>query len=194
MAVNLSKDLIGYLKNTLPSLPIVSINALSKTAIKKSYVPKKVLVPIGYQWVNVWWITKGVLRLYYIDKNGNEFNKAFFSEGELVFPVASLAQDKPSIFVIETIEPVEVLEWKFKVFKNVFERELLWEKFCLPFAQKLADVKFIREWEFLTLDARSRYERLKEQHPEIVNRLPDNMLASYIGITPVSLSRLKRNL
>ena len=78
----------------------------------------------------------------------------------------------------------------------LFQKQLMtiqrWEAFALPFAETLADQKINREYEFLMFDAEARYLSLLQQDPQLVRRVPDYHLASYLGMTNVTLSRVKR--
>ena len=80
----------------------------------------------------------------------------------------------------------------FAPFQKHLMTLLCWEAFALPFAETLADQKFNREYEFLMLDAEARYLSLLQQDPQLVSRVPDYHLASYLGMTNVTLSRVKR--
>ncbi|MCP3922896.1 MAG: Crp/Fnr family transcriptional regulator [Desulfobacterales bacterium] len=157
----------------------------------KNYSRKELLVLAGERWKNVYFINNGSIRLFYTDIEGREFNKGFFSEGDLVWPVAPSARKKESLFSIAALEDTIVSQCKFCDFYSLLMKLNLWEKFALPYAEKFSEDKFQREYEFLMLSATERYKKFCKDHPKLKDRIPDYQLATYLGITNVSLSRIK---
>lgn len=161
--------------------------------MKREYQAKKHLINIGEKWDKIWFVGKGIIRLFYIDEDGREFNKGFFSENDFLWPVAPSIRGKNSIFVIAAMEDIIVYSCEFSLFFKTLETLGIWEKFALYDAEKLVEEKFLREYEFLTLSAKERYENFLKKHYELSQRIPDYHIASYLGITNVSLSRLRKN-
>lgn len=172
----------------------VSEAALSPvTALFKPLnLDKKVLVlSSGTQWQHAYFIEQGLLRLYYNTEDGKEFNKGFFAEGELIWPMVPSAQQAPSLFTIATLEPTRLWKAPFSAMVSAIEGIDSWSHFALNQLEKLADQKFLREYQWLTFDAATRLQCLREEMGELVDRIPDYHLASYLGITSVALSRIK---
>ncbi len=80
----------------------------------------------------------------------------------------------------------------FAAFHSWLTQHSCWETFALPYAELIAEEKYLREYESLLFPATERYKKFCTQNPELVRRLPDYHLASYLGITNVSLSRIKK--
>ncbi len=164
---------------------------LSELFVKRAYPGKQTLVYAGDKWDKVYFIHQGIIRLYYTDKEGREHNKGFFQEGQFVWPLAPSARKNDSLFSIATLEKVEASVCSFTTFHSWLTRYGYWERFALPYAELFADEKFLREYEFLMHSATERYQNFCLENPELAKRIPDYHVASYLGITNVSLSRIK---
>ena len=151
------------------------------------------LVRAGERWKTVFYIHQGILRLFYTDKEGREFNKGFFWEDQFVWPVAPSARNKDSLFTIAALEELVVSACPFPTFHSWLLHHGSWEKFALSYAEAFAEQKFLREYEFLVCSATERFRHFCREYPELVTRILDYHIASYIGVTNVSLSRIKNS-
>lgn len=172
----------------------IDISELSDMFTAKKYSRKQILVHAGDKWEKVFFIQNGIIRLFYTDKNGREFNKGFFCEGSLVWPVAPSARSNNSLFYIAALEDTDIFMCSFKNFHSWLVKKGCWEKFALPYAELFADEKFLREYEFLMNSATQRLKNFYRQNPDLAQRIPDYHLAAYLGITNVSLSRIKKSI
>lgn len=165
---------------------------LLQTVYQQKYGRKSFVLNAGEIWNKLFYIHRGLIRLFYLDVDGKEFNKAFFAEGETIWPVAPQDREYGVLFNIAAIEATTVSVCPFPSLYEFLQKNGRWEKFALPFAETLVEQKFQREHDFLLLSATERLKRFSTTYPHIVRRLPDYHLASYLGITNVSLSRIKR--
>lgn len=161
---------------------------------ERKYLRKTYLLRAGDKWDKVFYIYQGLIRLYYSDTEGREFNKAFFWEEHCIWPVAQRDRLENSLFSIDAIEDATVLECSFQLLYKWMKKWGYWERFALPFAEALVEEKFLREYDFLLHSATDRFKKFTKTNPDIVLRLPDYHLASYLGITSVSLSRIKKTI
>lgn len=168
---------------------------LVKTQFKFRVFPKNsILLSTEDYWVTMFFINHGIIRIYYMSEDGRDFNKGFFFEGMFLWPIAPSARNYPSRFIIETMEQCETLICDLRGFRKTLQMLGYWDKFSLFHAEWLADDKAIREADFLLLSAQERYLKFVESYKEIADRIPDYHIASYLGITNVALSRIKKNL
>lgn len=167
---------------------------LSTLFVEREYPRKKTLVIAGEKWDKVFFIHQGIIRLYYTDNEGREFNKGFFREGQLVWPVAPSARKTDSLFSIASLENIKISICSFESFHALLTHHGYWEKFALPYAELFAEEKFLREYEFLMNSATERFLNFRIENPELAKRIPDYHLATYLGITNVSLSRIKKSI
>lgn len=149
------------------------------TLLKEGAVSKK-----------AYFIEKGCMRLWF-NNNGKDVTFQFFFEGEGISSVESFRTGQPSLFSIETIEPCTILAISKKDFLTILDNS--------PEVKKQVDeVTFERLVFYQNLflsrikdSPQKRYEELIKSHPKIIQRVPQHYIASYLGITPVSLSRIR---
>lgn len=135
-------------------------------------------------------VEKGCIRSWF-NNNGKDITFQFFFEGEAVTSIESFKMNQPSMFNLETIEPCVIKSISKKDFNYVLNNSLILKKETeeltlqrLLFYQKL----FLSR---IKNNPQKRYEELLNQRPEILQRVPQHYIASYLGITSVSLSRIR---
>src|SRR5690554_811573 len=161
---------------------------------KEQEIPAKtILLQEGEISKNMYLIEKGCLRTW-INNDGKEITTQFFFEGDSVSSIESFRTNQPSLYSIESIEPCILKTITQKDFLRILERSP-------GLKMKLEDRLFRRLFQsqqllysFLKNNPRQRYEELIETHPHIVQRVPQHYIASYLGITSVSLSRIRNRL
>lgn len=137
-----------------------------------------------------YYVEKGCMRSWF-NNNGKDITFQFFFEGEAVSSVESFMTGQPSLFTIESIEPsiihgISKEDFQFitdhspaiksEIEKQIFHRLFFYQRL---FLSRIKD------------NPQKRYEELLAQRPEILQRVPQHYIASYLGITPVSLSRIR---
>ncbi len=145
-------------------------------------------------WTRAFIVESGLLRMHVIDLNGREFNKSFHFEGALIFPLTTEMEGKPSLFAITALESSKIWEAPVARFRTILDEHGVWEPLHTRFLKRVVNEKIQREYDFLTLDGTSRYLKFCESHPQLADRIPLAHLASYLGLTDVSLSRIRRSL
>ncbi|MDP4145510.1 MAG: Crp/Fnr family transcriptional regulator [Bacillota bacterium] len=136
-------------------------------------------------------IAKGVFRSYYIDKKGNDITKYFYAEGEILFSYVAYLSQKESMYYIQALEDSKVLVAKISDFEEIVEGNYQ----LLLFYKKMIDSVLIMKEEhassFKLLNSVERYRQFLAAYPGLEKRIKQCHLASYLGITPVSLSRIR---
>jgi CRP-like cAMP-binding protein len=149
-----------------------------------------VLLNEGEIAAHIHYVKKGSLRQW-LNKDGKDITTQFFFEGQAVASIESFMNGEPSMFSIESIEASEIVSIPKKTFEEVLRtnptlkngfQDYLFQRFrdyARLFISRIKD------------SPRERYEDLMRNHPEIIKRIPQHYIASYLGITPVSLSRIR---
>lgn len=164
-----------------------------ESQIKSEYlsVPSKaILLEEGKVAEKLYLIRKGCLRLFFYNE-GKDITFQFFFEGDFVASFDSLYKRTPSLFYLESIEPTELTAIRREDFYNLINNNL---SFRLLYEEKLIDRFHAYQQLFLSRiknTPQQRYEELLKEYPNIIQRVPQHYIASYIGITPVSLSRIR---
>lgn len=151
---------------------------------------KTVLLEEGKVADRLYLIQKGCLRLFFY-KEGKDITFQFFFEGDFVASFDSLYKRQPSLFFLESIEPAQVSAIKRDAFYHLLEKTPLVRQY---YEDKLIERFHIYQQLFLSRiknTPQERYEELLKEYPDIIQRIPQHYIASYLGITPVSLSRIR---
>jgi CRP-like cAMP-binding protein len=135
-------------------------------------------------------IQRGVFRTFQkIDQV--EKVKRIESEGAFLTDLYSLLSGKPSIENIQALEDSEVWVIEKADMCTLYDKFKNFERLGRRYFEKLYMQEHQRNFAFHTEDAATRYEKFRTKYPQIVDRVPQNYIASYLGITPQSLSRLR---
>ncbi|MEV0650592.1 Crp/Fnr family transcriptional regulator [Phytomonospora sp. NPDC050363] len=149
------------------------------------------LVMAGEQPTSVHFSVTGLVRVFYVDENGTERTKAFRGEGELVCAYTSILRRRPSNVHIETLEPSHLLVATRAHFDQLLDGHPAWRSIISRLTERLLVQEEQRHAELLRYDAGRRYENFITDNPALAARLTQRLIASYIGVTPVALSRIR---
>jgi len=138
----------------------------------------------------IYYIKKGCLRQWF-NKDGKDITFQFFFEGQPVASMESFINNQPSLFSIESIEPSIIFSISKTNFKKILqensELENHYHDFIFQRFNNYAHLFLSR----IKDTPQERYEDLLKNQPEILKRVPQHYIASYLGITPISLSRIR---
>ena len=137
---------------------------------------------------------KGLLRYYYLDKKGNDYTKGFFAEGSPITSYSAMIRNRESYFSIEALEDSVLAVFTYSDWKQLLNSHPCWKQLLIALLEKGYSAKETREREFLVLDAEEKYTIFIQSFPDIENRIKQHYIASYLGITPVALSRIRRKM
>ena len=155
--------------------------------------PKTTLLREGEIASRIYFISQGCLRLWFND-DGRDITFQFFTEYQEVSSFESFYYDEPSLFNIETIEFSHLIVIKkedyqklIKMFPQLkeYSSEILAERFMNYTKLFLSRIKD---------SPQKRYMELYSQNQQLLERIPHHYIASYLGITPVSLSRIRNRI
>jgi len=135
----------------------------------------------------------GLLRCFYIDRNGNDVTKYFCFQGSSL-TYSALIQKKESKYYIEALDDCLLLATDYTSFFKLTKDSLLWLKIIKELQDQALIYKEERESSFLLESATERYINYINKHPNIEKCINLGYIASYLGISPVSLSRIRNKL
>lgn len=157
----------------------------------KQFKRNEVLATAGRTPAAVFFVNQGLIRVFALDQEGREHTIHFALAGRFIADYAAFLQQIPACYTLEALEPTEVV---------VVPRQAIEQGYRdLPEGQQLgrliAEYYFIyqdqRIKDLITLSPAARYAALDEVFPTLTNRVPQHLIASYLGITSVHLSRVK---
>jgi CRP-like cAMP-binding protein len=176
--------------------PLSSV--LKETIIKKSKVinvkKKTLLLKAGNHSKTIYFIIQGGARVYYLNKEGKEINTWFLFENELLISVFGFFTARPSFENIEVLEDSVLIAVERNKLDEIYN-EFLEFNFI---GRKLTENYYIRNElqanNLRTLNATARYEEFITNNPNLINRLSLGNIASYLGISPETLSRIRKEI
>ena len=182
-------SLFQYFKKYSP-LSKKAEQALAEISSIVTIKKNKDLQPIGHTCKTIYFIKKGAARIYYF-KDGIDITETFFFENSIIARVESLFTGKPSRKAIQILDDAEIIAINanqlFKLYDDFAEIERLFRKIFE--AAYVETVNRIEGIQFHT--AEERYKALISEAPNVIQRIPLKYVASYLGITQVSLSRIR---
>lgn len=138
-------------------------------------------------------IVSGCFKLYATDQAGKEHNLQFVAENDWIADLASFYSETPSQLYIEAIESSVILQIRHQ---DLLDLYTTYHKFDRNF-RIIVERKYIelqdRVLQSISVPTERRYQNFLKQYPHLANRLPNTQIASYLGITPEFLSRIRKN-
>ncbi|VBB06926.1 Hypothetical protein LUCI_2168 [Lucifera butyrica] len=136
-------------------------------------------------------LLSGIIRGYYLDMDGNEVTNMFIIE-TMVYGSQFLTTDKPHVCNFEALEDCTAVPLNSAAIAEYIRTDHGWQMAYINMLEEALKGKILREISLVTKTATERYLDLKKQYPNIEKRVNQVHIASYLGITPVSLSRIRR--
>ena len=177
---------------------LVSLSASERRFLEEQLVyrevPKKfTLIKEGEVAKELYFINRGCLRFYY-NREGDEITGFIFLESLFATALDSFLQQEPSHQIVETLEDSELLVISYANLQKLYNASVNFQ----IFGRRLAEQRLVNAQRILAsyiLDSpEERYRKLLATQPEWLQRVPQHYIASFLGITPVSLSRIRKRI
>ncbi len=183
--------LVAYFSQYI-TLSEEEIQLIKNEDIIRAYKKNEVLLREGQLAKECFLVLKGCVKRYYLD-DGEEKIVEFYTENDPITPV-SYVNKEPSKYYLSCVEPCLIstgTEERTQRFLEQFPR-------FVPIFIKIGESLSVKKQIFLddlkNLSPEDRYQKLLETRPDLVNRVPQYMIASYLGIQPESLSRIRKRI
>ncbi|MET4080252.1 CRP-like cAMP-binding protein [Pedobacter sp. UYP30] len=154
---------------------------------------KQYLMRQGDIWQHIAFVNRGFLKTFAIDSTGKEHIMSFAPENYWTGDRESLTNGTPTRFNIDAIENAEVVLIKKRDFEILCQKIPQFNGLVNTILQKSFLVSQNRIYDNISLSAEDKYQNFLHNLPNIVNRIPQHMIASYLGMTPETLTRIRRN-
>src|SRR5258705_5965263 len=166
------------------------VQRLSEVTDQVSLKSKTILLQQGKVCEKVFFIEKGFARAFY-HKEDQEITSWFMSEGDVIVSVQSFYAQKPSFESIELLEDAVLTSLGYVELQAIYKDFLEFNVVGRVLTEKYYMLSEERTFSLRLQTAEERYKALLTSHPEIFNRAPLKYIASYLGMTPETLSRLR---
>jgi CRP-like cAMP-binding protein len=185
--------IINYFQQYLPFSPEEQELITSKFTLR-NIKRKQMILQEGFICKHYFFVVEGCFKMYAIDEKGNEHNLQFAAENDWIADIGSFHSEKPSKLFIEALEASVILQVEqhdlYFLYTNIPKLNIIFKV--------ITEHKFIelqnRVLQNISSTGQQRYLNFLEQYPKLASRLPNTQIASYLGITPEFLSKIRKEL
>lgn len=194
------KIIIDYISQFIP-LETADAELLISCMCKRKYKSNEILYKEGIICKSILFLKSGTARSYFINSEGQEYTWKFnFNDKDATFinffimDYHSFLTQTPSYLSAEAIEDIEVIELSFNNLQKLLKQSPKMQEILRVFSEVAYSTTHIKAFDFLTKSAKDRYLKMLKDEPYLLNKFPQYYIASYLGIAPQSLSRLRKEI
>jgi CRP-like cAMP-binding protein len=180
-------------KKTNQVLSKKDIAQFAKIVFEKSFDKKALLAEEGGFCNYIYFIEKGSCYSYLTDENGDKYVVQFALEDHWISDLYSFFSGKKAIYTIEALEPTRVLALNKDGFQKACDSIPVFDRFFRILVQNAYVALQQRMAQTNSEEAESRYAEFSKSHPDFLQRIPQYLIASYLGVKPQSLSRIRKD-
>lgn len=185
--------IFNYFQKYLP-FSLAEKELITSKVTLRNIKRKQMILQEGFVCKHYFFVVEGCFKMYAIDEKGNQHNLQFAAENDWITDIGSFHSEKPSKLFIEAIEPSVILQIEqqdlYFLYQNITKLNIIFKV--------IIEHKFIelqnRVLQNISSTAQQRYLLFLEQYPHLAQRIPNTQIASYLGITPEFLSKIRKDL
>jgi hypothetical protein len=185
------EELMSMLSAIWPMSDLL-VQYLHSTLVAMDLSPKQYILKQGQVSNQIVFIQKGILHCYRVEENGKESTKWLMDEGNVVVAVDSFFSRKPSKTSICSLEQCVLLGISYDQLQYAYRNFIEFNIHGRVLTERYYEMWDERATMFQTLPAPEKYEYTRKTQPNIIERVPEYLLASYLGMHPTTLSKVKK--
>ncbi|WP_235124890.1 Crp/Fnr family transcriptional regulator [Dyadobacter sp. CY347] len=175
-------------------MSVEDFDLLQAAAIPVQVRKKENLLTQGELCNNIYFVSSGFFRMFYVDLEGNEINNRFTEANNFMVDFQSFLTQKPSRYYWQAMQDSQVLAFPFPEVQRLYASSAAWQKLGRLITERVY-LELNERVEMLQfMSPEQRYQYLMDTRPELFNQISQFHMASYLGIKPESLSRLRKRL
>lgn len=179
--------------NNLIQLPREEMNLLEDILTSKKIKKNELVAENGKVCQKVWFTSEGYFRFYHIDFKGNEITSDFYFAPSFITSYTSFITERPSFVNVQAMNDMEIFEFSKTDLLSLYHQYPKIERMGRLIAESIAITSEEHLFLLLNQTAEMRYRRLLEKNPKYINTIPLQYIASYLGITQETLSRIRKS-
>lgn len=185
------RDVAREIARNYCTLTSQGIDSLARILIPVKYKKGEVVLPEGEPCRYMYYVEKGLVRQYYF-KNGKDVTEHLSCEGKIVMCIESLLTGKPSQIIIETLEVTHIYAIPIQLLKRILDTDVEMNHLYRAILEHALISSQIHADSQRFENAQERYEHMFKTHPQLILRAPMQYIASYLQMTPETLSRVRK--
>lgn len=185
------------LKNYLMELNSISESCWEDTIslfTPQTYAKHNYFIQDGEIATHLGFLKKGIMRAFYRDPNGTEYNKHFFIAPCFIGGFSSLITGKPNQINQQALSECEIIVANYSQFKRLYDVYPEMERISRLISEQFFVQKEEREIDLVLLQAKDRYKKFRKEFPQLEQQVSQYHIASYLGVSATQLSRIRRKL
>jgi len=180
--------------NEIGNIDEEAFKKLSSLTKYKKITSKTKLTKAGDIPSKVYMLISGIFRAYITLESGKQYNKRLYSPPSFAGALTSMIKDEPSIIVFEALTDCEYFEIDFPGLMNLCNEDININQLYTKVLEHAFIAYEDRNLDLMTLSGTKLYMKLRKQIPNIDELIPQYQIASYLNISPVQLSRIRKTL
>ncbi|MCI1778856.1 MAG: Crp/Fnr family transcriptional regulator [Bacteroidales bacterium] len=180
--------------NSFIQLSKEEIEVIEEISVCKKIKKNELIAENGKVCRKVLFAGEGYFRFFHIDSRGNEITSDFYFAPSFITSYTSFITGVPSFVNVQAMHDMDVLEFSKEDLYDLYDKYPKFERVGRLIAEKVAINSEEHLFLLLNQTAQTRYQRLLEQNPQYVNTIPLQYIASYLGITQETLSRMRKSI
>jgi CRP-like cAMP-binding protein len=190
----LNPEEISFYLSVFKGLDLKDMYDLFKLAHTQTLAPGEIYIQQQSAYQKLGFIKKGLIRAYYLKESGDEATLMLRWENQFIASHDTIIFGKPSRFIYQALEDTVLMEVDYSKVQSILDNNPKLSATRNSFLLQMLAESMNRVESFVLLSPEERYLQLVHEKPDIVNRVPNKYLATLLGITPVSLSRIRKRI
>jgi CRP-like cAMP-binding protein len=190
----LHPDKINYYLSLFKDLELSDMLTLFSIATPRTLAAGEIYIKEGETIAQIAYIKEGLMRVFQVTEKGEELTFLLRWEDQFIASHDTIFSQKPSRFIYQAVEPSTILEVNYTDIQALLDKNPRLEQLRYYFVVNMLSQSMARVESFVLLNPEERYQQLIREKPNLAQRVPDKYLASLLGITPVSLSRIRKRI
>ena len=188
------KIYLNFVKSFCPEISAQELHTFSTFLAVKEFNKKDIIFPTGQVQKEIGFITNGLVRSFFIDKDGSERTIRFHFENAFVTHYVAFITQQPSKYTYKCLEPTTIVTLSYQDTQVAYNTLPSIQKYGRLMAEEILKMQQYRIESFLFLTAEERYLEFTKQNPDLFNRVSLSDLSSFLGIERQTITRIRQKL